>query len=1281
MKKQFYFLVFISLLFTGVQTGYAQLVGTAAYLQGRWLEIGICPNSAFGPASGTPAGYHPHSPGTGVGAALAEVYDYGHDGWAVGAPPFMGDYTYPGSPFEGWTVQANGQRVQGYQWWTPGYQFSGGGTIVGAGITGYSNAPGPLGYTGNTIRGFWQGNMVAGTLLVKTETRVDTLASAVTMTTKFYNTGGAPITGVYYWRSCDPDNDQTWPGGGFPTDNFINWQNDIIHRVAVTGRGRSSTRPPLTLCTKDCRAVATIYNAWGLTVGQDLAAVWNQTYVAGTGAWYNVGVNHPGDIGIGIVFNIGTIAPGDSNVVSCAYVFNDTSGIDSVGAFHEPSLLTAGHRVVPPAPYPSAVIDTYDACANPGLTVVPVDVLYGDERSWTWSKWTWSPGTGLASTTGVHNTIVTTVLPPTITYTITGVDSLTCQYRTMYLTVISCNTVRANEPCEGDTLFLQHVGDSTGATYYWYSSSGFTSTLQRPYKYPATAADSTKFYVVRTVLGVSDTDSFAVKVHHKPVITASNNGPLCQGAFDSLKLFVTPGMAGMTYAWSGPGSYTSTVMTATRYSFSDPDTGTYRIIVTSPFGCKDTATTRATLIPQPPRPILYNPDYCQGQPFVPYTVTGLVTGAIVNWWTTGPTGGTLTTPPSSTTINTSVVGNYIVWASQKVGSCESLRQADTVRVITTPPPPLVTGQRDYCQFIGPILPLTVTPSDSVAWYLAAVGGARSWIQPLPNINVAGPLPTWASRIDSGCESPRLAVTITVHPKPAPPITTPQWWCQFKTPGSVIATPSSPGDTLKWYGPGVTAPMYYAPTPSTTTAPDTIRYWVTETSSWGCVSDSAMTVVEIKKKPDAPLVTHLQYCQGDFARPLNEVVDSDFDSHLNWYDNNANPLPPTPVPPTTTPGTMKWWVGQTVPNSSVGCASDSVAINVTVLYKPKFSIEPSKSWICQYDSLFLRYKGPVLVQPEYKWTLPWGTRIVNNTILNQDSIWVAFDSLMKMNEYIKLYVSNYNGFCFSDTTIHIRVVPQPTMIAYTKPDVCLGDTVDLALSTRSDNAYEYQWWVDYDPLDNAHALSIISSNSHSSGPYTISWLDTGRHVIKVTSNTIEGCKSDPTYDSVLVHNVPDATFRISSPNGSNICLEDSVQFTANEIDYRNSYYWTPEHDFFNNNHNKPVIWGKMLEPKGLITLKVTDPFGCYATKSMEINPDACCTIAFPNAFAPGPSGQQENNIFKPYFVGYHRFHIFRIVNRWGQTVFESHNSSVMGWDGTYDRWCAAGYGCLLLLPEV
>src|SRR5258708_6270085 len=97
MKKHYFFFLFFLFAFY-TYSSHAQLIGGSVYLQGQWLEIGICPNGALG-ANPPPAGYHPH--GT---TDLAEVYDFGHDGWTVGTPPYMGDYTYPGSPFEGWEV-------------------------------------------------------------------------------------------------------------------------------------------------------------------------------------------------------------------------------------------------------------------------------------------------------------------------------------------------------------------------------------------------------------------------------------------------------------------------------------------------------------------------------------------------------------------------------------------------------------------------------------------------------------------------------------------------------------------------------------------------------------------------------------------------------------------------------------------------------------------------------------------------------------------------------------------------------------------------------------------------------------------------------------------------------------------------------------------------------------------------------------------------------------------------------------------------------------------------
>jgi gliding motility-associated-like protein len=52
---------------------------------------------------------------------------------------------------------------------------------------------------------------------------------------------------------------------------------------------------------------------------------------------------------------------------------------------------------------------------------------------------------------------------------------------------------------------------------------------------------------------------------------------------------------------------------------------------------------------------------------------------------------------------------------------------------------------------------------------------------------------------------------------------------------------------------------------------------------------------------------------------------------------------------------------------------------------------------------------------------------------------------------------------------------------------------------------------------------------------------------------------------------------------------------------------------------------------------------------------------PTGFTPGAL---RNNRYKPMFAGYHRFHTFRITNRWGQTLFQSTDSDP-SWDGTFN----------------
>jgi gliding motility-associated-like protein len=559
-------------------------VGGNLFLQGNYLEIGQIGNGAFGTCAAPPAGYHPH-----LTTGIAEVYDYGHDGWAVGSPPYMGDYTLPGTPFEGWELQINGVRNQAFQGnfslVCPG-TFPGGGTLTGSN-SAYTNI-------GGIATGTWTGTASGGNLQIRQETRVDLNASWVVVTTFMKNIGVTAIPSVYYLRTTDPDNDQSWPGGMFTTLNTVVHQNeDATHRVMVSGRGTVYPGAAyLALATRDCRAKAFIYNSWPLSGTVDLATIWAGTYGP---AVYALNGTQTGDIGIGLVYNIGNIAPGDEAVISYAYVFNGNQGIDS--AFLDPQL------VVGPVTYPSVAppnpeYDTFNTCMFPGIDTFHISIKFGAEKCWTKGVWTWAPAIGLATTTGVENTINITVLPGTTTYTITGTDSATgmasCNNKVFYLTVVPCNLAWNNSPCFGDTLKLGMRGDSLGATYAWYGpapSTALFSTLQNPFKYPAYYTDSGLYYVVRTIGTVHDTDSTRVIIHEKPDLLVSSNIPMCAPIAADLNLSVSPFLPGGTYSWSGPGGFSSTLQNPVISPFAFADTGLYTVIAVSSFGCRDTGTT------------------------------------------------------------------------------------------------------------------------------------------------------------------------------------------------------------------------------------------------------------------------------------------------------------------------------------------------------------------------------------------------------------------------------------------------------------------------------------------------------------------------------------------------------------------------------------------------------------------------------------------------------------------------------------------------------------------
>lgn len=291
-------------LLCGAGISQAQMVGGSVFLRGQYVEVGIGHLGYYGSDTAAPAGYHSHC-GCTTANAIGFVADPLMTGWdtTTTGSHYMGDYFLPGSPFEGWELQADGMRCQAYNSgpFTTAFVYSGGMPACTGSNVSYATS-------GSIVSGTWQGSIDSITLTQVTT--LDTNAMYFTVDVTLTNTASLPKNNIYYFRSLDPDNDETWPGGGFPTGNEVNYQMpDTFGFSAVTATGYSSTHPPLTLGSPDTASRVLVYDEWGLTVTQDLSALYNETYGLSD---YTPGSIDPGDIGIGLVINIPHLASVDS---------------------------------------------------------------------------------------------------------------------------------------------------------------------------------------------------------------------------------------------------------------------------------------------------------------------------------------------------------------------------------------------------------------------------------------------------------------------------------------------------------------------------------------------------------------------------------------------------------------------------------------------------------------------------------------------------------------------------------------------------------------------------------------------------------------------------------------------------------------------------------------------------------------------------------------------------------------------------------------------------------
>ena len=556
----------------------------------------------------------------------------------------------------------------------------------------------------------------------------------------------------------------------------------------------------------------------------------------------------------------------------------------------------------------------------------------------------------------------------------------------------------------------------------------------------------------------------------------------------------------------------------------------------------------------------------------------------------------------------------------------------SVVVMAQPAAPTISGASSYCE--GTTLSLTASS--------AAAAPTYNWIGPggytastatisIPGMGIPNSGVYSVTVTSGGLTSAASSITVSVIAKPLPPAVTgsPYIYCQNDKARPLYAG----GVNLLWYTDTTKAGNPVTPTPATATAGSFV-YYVSQTVN-GCESYKATVTVVVKPKPAIPAVGTIYYCQNDIAVPLSAGG-----VNLLWYltPTGGVGIPSAPTPGTSYADTNYYYVTQTVN----GCESDRAQEMVIVNYKPNAIILANQPYVCQHDTMSFTYYGNATSSATYNWTMPAGAQIVGGS--GQGPIVIRFDSAGSRK--VLLQVDNHGCKSpFASYVVDVRQSPSVPIIL--NKEACQGQIVNVAVGTPNETIDRYVW-------DFGGATVVYGATGP--GPYGLRWNTQGSYVVKLTAVS-NSCPSVPVMDTIYIHPLADA--HIQSVSSTNVCTGDSVHFGLESYNPAYLYQWTPA-SFFSSETNQAEVYG-FIGLSGYVKVTATTEYGCTSTDSVLVSTHSCCTVHFPSAFTP--NGDGRNDIFRPINQGRIQIKEFRVFDRWGKVVFETHDQR-LGWDGKY-----------------
>ena len=508
--------------------------------------------------------------------------------------------------------------------------------------------------------------------------------------------------------------------------------------------------------------------------------------------------------------------------------------------------------------------------------------------------------------------------------------------------------------CDATSVQLTGNSTNTGVSYGWTGPGGFTSSLQNP----IASQSGTYALTVTAANGCTATTSATVNQDITAPDASANGGTLTCTA-GTLTLSGNSTTPGVTWAWTGPGSFTSTaqnpvIMTA----------GAYVLTVTGANGCTVTATAQVNADANTPNVSANGGQLNCNNPQIQLTGNSTTTG--VTWAWTGPGGFT----SSEQNPAVAIPGIYTLTVTAPNG-CTHADDA-TVNQNLTPPNASATGGQITCQTPSATLNgNSTTPNVDYEW--TGPGGFTS-MQQNPVVTTGG---TYALTVtaSNGCTATATTQVLVDADVPSAQASGDVITC-LETSAQLTGSSNQPDVTWAWAGPGGFTSDEQNPSVTVAGA-----YTLTITTPNGCSATANATVAEDVDLPTITISTPAQLdCVTEMVTLDANGSDAGTGFSLQWSTANGNFVSGenTLTPEVDAPGI--YTLG--ILNQNNGClTSENVEVSLS-------SAAPSGAAIVSSDpACFGDNNGVILIgnvtggTPPYTYSLdnqPFGT---NNNFTN------------------------------------------------------------------------------------------------------------------------------------------------------------------------------------------------------------------------------------------------------------------------------------------------------------